>query len=57
MEQEDINNSDIRLIFKDFRGDFYGNFVEVVKFKYNLSYHKALAIIANDFGILLNPEL
>lgn len=46
-----------RLIFKDFRGDFYGNFVEVVKFKYNVSYHKALAIIANDFGILLNPEL
>lgn len=37
--------------------DFYGNFVEVVKFKYNVSYHKALAIIANDFGILLNPEL
>ena len=46
-----------RLIFKDFRGDFYGNFVEVVKFKYNVSYHKALAIIADDFGILLNPEL
>lgn len=46
-----------RLILKDFRGDFYGNFVEVVKFKYNVSYHKALAIIANDFGILLNPEL
>lgn len=40
-----------RLVFKDFRGDFYGNFIEVVKYKYNVSYSKALAIIANDFGI------
>jgi hypothetical protein len=46
-----------RLIFKDFRGDFYGNFIEVVKYKYGVSYPKALAIIANDFGIKQNPEL
>lgn len=43
-----------RLVFKDFRGDFYGNFIEVVKYKYNVSYSKALAIIANDFGIRKN---
>lgn len=41
-----------RLIFKDFRGDFYGNFVEVVKKKYNVSYRDALRIIANDFKIV-----
>lgn len=46
-----------RLIFKDFRGDFYGNFIEVVKYKYGVSYPKALTIIANDFGIKQNPEL
>lgn len=46
-----------RLIFKDFRGDFYGNFVEVVKVKYNVSYSKALAIIANDFGIRKNINI
>lgn len=46
-----------RLVFKDFRGDFYGNFIEVVKYKYGVSYPKALAIIANDFGIKQNPEL
>lgn len=46
-----------RLIFKDFKGDFYGNFIEVVKFKYNVSYSKALAIIANDFGIRKNTNL
>ena len=39
------------LIFKDFSGQFYGNFISVVMFKYNCSYYKALQIIANDFGI------
>lgn len=40
------------LIFKDFRGDFYGNFINVVMYKYNCSYYKALRIIAQDFGFV-----
>lgn len=40
------------LIFKDFRGDFYGNFISVVMYKYSCSYHKALRIIAEDFGLI-----
>jgi hypothetical protein len=38
------------IIFKDFSGQFNGNFINVVMFKYNCSYYKALRIIANDFG-------
>lgn len=45
------------LIFKDFSGQFYGNFISVVMFKYNCSYYKALQIIANDFGIINRPKL
>jgi hypothetical protein len=40
------------LIFKDLRGDFHGDFIEVVKYKFNVGYHDALTIIANDFGII-----
>lgn len=40
------------LIFKDFRGDFYGNFINVVMYKYSCSYHKALRLIAQDFGLI-----
>ena len=45
-----------RICFKDFRGDFYGDFTEVVKRKYNVSYKDALRIIANDFGIISTPD-
>lgn len=45
-------NKSGELIFKDFRGDFYGNFINVVMYKYSCSYHQALKIIANDFGLI-----
>ena len=45
------------LIFKDFGGYFYGNCFNVVMSKYNCSFHKALEIIANDFGIVKNTNL
>ena len=45
------------LIFKDFSGHFHGNFISVVMFKYSCSYHMALKIIANDFGIIDCPKL
>ena len=45
------------LIFKDFRGDFMGNFISVVMYKFQCSYGKALNIIANDFGIVTRPKL
>lgn len=44
-------NKSGELIFKDFRGDFYGNFISVVMYKYNCTYHKALQIIAQDFQL------
>lgn len=40
------------LIFKDFSGSFYGTCFNVVMTKYNCSYHKALEIVAKDFGII-----
>ena len=40
------------LIFKDFNGSFYGNFVAVVMYKYGLSYYRALNQIAIDFGLI-----
>lgn len=39
------------LIFHDFRGDFYGNFISVVMELFHCSYFIALKTIANDFGI------
>lgn len=39
------------LIFKDFGSSFSGNFISVVMEKFGCTYHKALKIIANDFGI------
>lgn len=39
------------LIFHDFSGAFYGNFVSVVMQKYGCTYHKALKLIAEDFGL------
>ena len=44
------------LIFHDFSGDFYGNFISVVMRKYNVSYSKALNIIAEDFGFKSKTE-
>ena len=40
------------LIFHDFDGSFYGNFISVVMHLYNCSYYVALKTIANDFGII-----
>lgn len=45
------------IIFKDFSGQFYGNFINVVMYKYSCSYYKALQIIANDFGFINRPKL
>lgn len=47
-------NGDI--ILKDFNGSFYGNFINVVMYKYGLSYYKALKMIANDFGYIHLPK-
>ena len=43
------------LIFKDFNGSFYGNFISVVMYKYGLQYHDALRTIANEFGLIKTP--
>ena len=40
------------LIFKDFSGAFYGNLINVVMYKYQCNYYKALKIIASDFGLI-----
>lgn len=45
-------NKSGELIFKDFRGDFYGNFISVVMKLHNCSYHQALKVIAKDFGFI-----
>lgn len=45
------------LLMKDFGDNFCGNFISVVMKKFNVNYPKALAIIANDFGIVKSPEL
>lgn len=50
-------NSQGDIIFKDFSGHFYGNFIAVVMYKYNCSYYTALRIIANDFGYINHPKL
>jgi len=40
------------LIFKDFAGFFSGGCFKVVMHIYNCSFHEALEIIANDFGLI-----
>lgn len=45
-------NKNKELIFKDFNGSFYGNFINVVMYKYGLTYYKALNQIAIDFGLI-----
>ena len=44
-------NKSGELIFKDFNGSFYGNFISIVMEKYHVSYYKALQIIAEDFNL------
>lgn len=44
-------NKSGELIFKDFNGSFYGNFVNVVMEKFHVNYHQALKIIAEDFSL------
>ena len=50
-------NNKGELIFHDFSGQFHGNFISVVMYKFQCSYGKALGIIANDFGIVKRPKL
>lgn len=40
------------IIFKDFNGSFSGNFINVVMFQNNCTYHQALKRIAIDFNII-----
>lgn len=44
------------IILKDFSGAFYGNFISVVMYKYNLTYYRALRQIATDFGYIHSPK-
>lgn len=43
------------IILKDFSGQFYGNFINVVMYKYGLTYAQAIKMIANDFGYIKHP--
>lgn len=45
------------IIFNDFSGHFYGNFLSVVMEMYSCTYYKALQIIANDFGYIKHKTL
>ncbi len=44
------------IVLKDFSGAFYGNFISVVMYKYNLTYYRALRQIATDFGYIKSPK-
>ncbi len=50
-------NKSGRLIMKDFSGAFIGDCFAVVQQKFQVSYYKALQIVANDFGIIQRPNL
>lgn len=45
------------LLYKDFGSDFCGDCIVYVAALFNVSYHEALKIIANDFGIIKNDKL
>lgn len=45
------------LVFKDFGGGFSGNCFNLVMYKYNCNFRKALLIIANDFGIINRKDI
>ena len=44
------------IILKDFSGAFYGNFINVVMYKFGLTYYRALKQIATDFGYIKSPK-
>lgn len=44
------------LKMKDFATGFVGDFINVVMLKYNVSYHNAVRLIANDFGLIDLPN-
>lgn len=46
-----------RIYIKDFGSDYYGDWIYVVKQKFNCNYYDALAIAANDFDIQKIPHL
>ena len=50
-------NNKGRLIVKDFGSDFCGDWISVLRYKFNCDYATALRIAANDFGIIKNPKL
>lgn len=45
------------IVLNDFSGAFRGDFIKVVMYKYNLTYYRALKMIANDFGYIKHPTL
>jgi hypothetical protein len=46
-----------RVIMKDFSGHFYGDCFQFVMAKYNVTFFKAIRIIAQDFGISREEEV
>ena len=50
-------NNKNRLIVKDFGSDFSGDWISVLRYKFNCDYATALRIAANDFGIIKSPKL
>lgn len=50
-------NNKGRLIVKDFGSDFCGDWISVLRYKFNCDFSTALRIAANDFGIIKSPKL
>ena len=50
-------NNKGRLIVKDFGSDFCGDWISVLRYKFNCDYYNALKIAANDFGIIKSSKL
>ena len=50
-------NNKGRLIYKDFGSDFCGDWISVLRYKFNCDFVTALRIAANDFGIIKSPKL
>ena len=50
-------NNKGKLIYNDFGEDHNFDFIAVVQYIHKCTYHKALQIIANDFGIIEIPKL
>lgn len=47
---------DGQLIFRDWAMGWKFNFVDIVMYKFNVNFDKALKIIGNDFGIISKPH-